>query len=184
MLHVSLCINGRVLFTLAATCFRKSVRCKVQAQAEKMALQLYSTSHCEFQHFLLVWDIRLTLSSFAPAHMETGFCLSVVWADWGHYWHFWGSDSAQVQTEGQVWACSYQRLRNFMAKQLKLHLPKCWNQLCFILLVCKLLCYCSNISHFYFSSQDSKHLFSDKARHTLTFKWYTTDFESFSIRSE
>lgn len=77
MLHVSLCINGRVLFTLAAACFRKSVRCKVQAQAEKMALQLYSTS-CEFQHFLLVWDIRLTPSSFAPAHMEIGFCLSVV----------------------------------------------------------------------------------------------------------
>lgn len=78
MLHVSLCINGRVLFTLAAACFRKSVRCKVQAQAEKMALQLYSTSHCEFQHFLLVWDIRLTPSSFAPAHMEIGFFLSVV----------------------------------------------------------------------------------------------------------
>lgn len=37
-------------------------------------------------------------------------------------------------------------------------------------LVCKLLCYCSNTSGFYFSSQDIKYLFTRTVRCSLTFK--------------
>lgn len=39
MLHVALQLSGRFLFTLAAGCFRRSARCKVQAQGEEVALQ-------------------------------------------------------------------------------------------------------------------------------------------------
>lgn len=68
----------------------------------------------------------------------------------------------------------------------KLCLPKYWksSMLYFPPLVCKLLCYCSNVSDFYFSSWDSKHLFTSRATHALTFERCTTDFESYSIRSK
>lgn len=104
----------------------------------------------------------------------------------GRDWNLGESDSAQLQMEEHVQACSSQRLRNFMAKLLKWHLSKYWKStmLYFLPLVCKLLSYWSNTSVFYFSSRDIKHLFTRRARLSLTFKRCATDFECCSIRSK
>lgn len=175
MLCVPFHISGRFLFILAAIVLGKL--CKVQTWGEEMVLPLYTISQWKVQHLFLVCDFRLAQTNFAPADMERGLWLSAAWAE---------SDSAQLQMEEHVEACHSQRLRNFMAKLLKLHLSKYWKStmLYFPPLVCKLLCYCSNTSAFYFSSQDIKHLFTRRARHSLTFKRCATDFESFSISSK
>lgn len=180
-------VSGRFLFTLSAVVLGKL--CKVQTWGEKMVLPLYTVLQWKVQPWYVISDLlRLTLLLLT---WERGLWLSAARAELGHDWNLGESDSTQLQLEEHVQACSSQRLRNFMAKLLKLHLSKYCKStmLYFPPLVWKLLCYCSNTSAFYFSSQDIKHLFTRTARHSLTFKrsdlhQCATDFESFSISSK
>lgn len=45
-----------------------------------MALPLHSMLHKEVQHFLLLWDFRVSQSDFAPAHIQAGLRMQREWS--------------------------------------------------------------------------------------------------------